>query len=515
MGLGDGDLLEYQVQQPGPVFPRAQPTALAVSAVAYVAAPEKWGIDRGEPPLVYFADVVPGRRAPTPVREGAYAMPWGQERWGLDFGEPPGQARYPDVVPGRELLPLAVSSLTAVAYVPAPTRWGVDNGEPPKAFFPDVLPGRRLPPLPVELLTSVGYVPAIDRWGVDGGQEPWRGVFPDRVWGRRPNPTPDWVTWDPIARTVVRPTFISSTESFGVPEIQNFGALRLVAGASGPIEGGTDVQLSGGVLDMSGVEDTFSDGTVNLVLWTPVVTGSGVVTEAGGTVRLDSGVTAGSTAILRSAGTVENVDVEVVMRSELVSIPTTGTVRALSLGLRVDASNEFRLDIEATRTTATLRIFERLSGMTVVNQTVALGAAVGTMTLRITRVGGRVIALVNGAQVADSTFASAAAAFEMLVGNDAAASSRVVGVVTRYVRAPSVAFGDVPALVFLLRTEATLVVDAPARSVPGAVDIVVTGTSATETLTGGFRYTADDRKVVGRTATTTLVVLNDPTLKRS
>jgi len=510
-GIDDGEPpnnVEYPDRVPGPV-PLPVGT---LTSYGYGQNAAGWGTDSGEPPLAFYPDLQPGRRLPEPVREGAFAYGQAADRWGLDKGETPDKTDWPDF-PGRAR-PVPTALRTEYDYVPAIRQWGLPA--PPWVVYPDRAPGRR--PLPVSALTSYAYGEASGTWGLDGGKIPWLPTYPDFARGKKPLPPPEWISPDVVPRITVFPIFTPSEESSGVPTIQNFGELRLLAGSSGPLEGGTDVQLAGAVVDMSPCSDDFSDGVLNPLLWTAVVVGTGAVVELGSAraVRLDSGTTAGSSAAIRSVDTVTGVDVEVTMVPDTVSLPVGGVVRAASLGLRVDASNEFRLDLEVSPTTIELRIVEHLSGFLVVNQTVTVGAGTpGPVTLRLLRSGGRVIARLNDQTVADAVFVPTAAAFEFLVSNDPVNASRARSRVTLYTRNPAVTFGGVPALAFLLKSEGTIIVEAPRMQLPGAVDVTVAGCSFSETLANGFTYVLGDKKVIGRTAASTLVVLNDPALKES
>ncbi|APU88906.1 hypothetical protein Rctr197k_090 [Virus Rctr197k] len=311
---------------------------------------------------------------------------------------------------------------------------------------------------------------------------------------------------------------IPSEEAFGFPHIKAFGALAVIGDATSPLEGGVPVTLHGAVVDMTTCQDDFSDGVLDAALWTAVTVGDGSVNEIGSArlVKLDTGMTAGSSAAIRSVETVTGVDVEVTITPDLIVLPT-GTARAASLALRVSATTEFRLDLEVTQTATTLRVLQRVNGQTSVDQAMTVGGGVlpGPITLRILRYGGRVLARLNDIEVADAVFVGDAAAFEFLVSNDATNDSRVRSNITWFNRNPAVVFGETLAPAFILKTEGTVIVSAPAHELPDTVTVTVYGCDFSDTVVDGFEYLLGNRKAFGRSSTQSLVVLNDARLKET
>ena len=266
---------------------------------------------------------------------------------------------------------------------------------------------------------------------------------------------------------------------------------------------------------MTRCSDDFSDGVLDPALWTSVVTGTGVVTEIGGAVKLETGTTAGASAAIRSVEMPTGVDVAATFTPD-VTLPIGGTVRAASLALRVDATTEFRLDLEVTRTVSTLRVLERVNGATFLDLPIIVGGPIpGAVTLRLLRSGSRVQARINDQTIVSAVFVGDAASYEFLVSNDATYDSSVRTKVTSYVRSPAVVFGDAQVLSFLFRSDGTVVVATPAHELPDTVTITVYGCGFFDTVVNGFEYVLGDRKVIGRTAAKSLVVLNDVRLKEN
>jgi hypothetical protein len=324
--------------------------------------------------------------------------------------------------------------------------------------------------------------------------------------------------------TVIHFTGIPSEEAFGTLVVQNFATLVNHGAFSGPIDGGTEVLLTGDVIDTSGCSDNFDAGIINLGFWTIIDSGSGFSSPVpeDSTIRFDSGTTPGSVSGLRTIGTMGTTDVQATFLPQLATLTGGAFETIASLALVVTPGvTEFQLSIEMNQTGVQLRMRALINGTTTVNQTAPIrtpGPGVpSTLVPRIVRFGSRVIGILNGTKFCDFPWVMTLANAEVSVRNDPVIASQVTTKISVYQRSPQIVFGTEPAIDFVLfsPTAGTAVVRTPAVPKPQVVSIGATGCSHPESVPMGFTYVIGDRFILEQDATRTLTVLNDPALKES
>lgn len=298
----------------------------------------------------------------------------------------------------------------------------------------------------------------------------------------------------------------------------NLNALLSRGAFSGGLAGGTAVSLTGALLDTADCSDAFTATTVDSGFWTDLSTGSGTVSGLGGRgLRIDSGRTPGSVAGLRTVDTLGNLDVTLDLRSTVRTTPRAAQVVVGTSALQVDAGTRVELRVLANRESVLLQITATVGGTTTVAQTIVLAPAfAGPIALgfRWLRWGRRVIGFLNGARYIDTTWSSAACHLELRVANDATDVARATSTALAYTRFAAIAFGDEPVVDYLIRAGHHAVAQAPARALPGIVDIEAAGCNTTQIAPAAFRYTTGDQLAIGRNATQQLVILNDPRLRK-
>jgi hypothetical protein len=315
----------------------------------------------------------------------------------------------------------------------------------------------------------------------------------------------------PIVAGPVTANGVASAEAIGTPVIEAFGVFRSFGPAVGDIIGGTSVLLAGAILDMGPCRDDFEDGVVG-PLWSVVTAGSGQVVETSGQLRFDSQTTAGSSAGVQSVAKVGDVDIEITAEPTAAQ-PLSSSITVADFALDAGASDQARLQIITTNSGNEVRLALTRSGVT---ETLVLStntAAFPSATVfRFIRKGARLIVYLNGEQVLDAPWSTLPAYIEMGVQNGTTNTRAAMSVET-YERRALVSFGDEPVRTYLSRTEGHLIAVTPEAEQTGTVDITVVGCTSQETIANGFTYTAENRYTMAETATSSLVVLDDPVLR--
>lgn len=118
--------------------------------------------------------------------------------------------------------------------------------------------------------------------------------------------------------------------------------LILVTPGSGPVSGGTRVEIAAfGLLDTS-MDDPFDGVVVDPALWTVAVNGAGsAASESDGRLHLDVGAGAAAYARITSIATVTDTDAEVsfAVQTDVVALPPATPVELAVLSLWIDANN--------------------------------------------------------------------------------------------------------------------------------------------------------------------------------
>lgn len=296
-----------------------------------------------------------------------------------------------------------------------------------------------------------------------------------------------------------------------------------ISPSTGSFRGGAGIALYGGQLDISDAQDDFSSGLL-APRWTDVSTGSGTVVEQA-TARVlafDTGTTPGSTARVRSTtNTLLDVDVSCTFRRTLdqrvrglgknvygVLGLTTGTTK-MELALVAEGRERF--------------VILRMASSGVAEPEILLipdtdpPTALPRTTLRILRGQGQIVVFVGDAPVLRFESPNVAMAIEIGIENDATLATRTQAVVSEYLRRPVVVLGTEPIEDLRLVGRSQAYGTVPALNIPDdvAVDVLVTAvTGAPATLTAGFTYTIDIDLYRFRDAGASLIVLNDPQMRR-
>jgi hypothetical protein len=294
---------------------------------------------------------------------------------------------------------------------------------------------------------------------------------------------------------------------------------------SADFQAGAQVIMVGGALDMSPVSDDFSGAGISGV-WTNASSGSGSVTPqpTNFTLVFDSGATAGSAALLRSAGQVFDVDAELTFRVTKDQRPPTGGAAIVygEIALRISATT--RVSIQATLDDLgrSVLAFTEVNGSQAVARTVLVAPTPNTVgvqtTLRLLRAGSMVFLFAGGQLMFSFDWHSDSANIEVGVRNDPVKTSEVTMSATGYVRRPVIVFGSVPMLDFVPRGTMHALGSSP--SVPNnydTVDLRITGfnPSAPLTLPKYFTFTRKtDLVQFDMGFGHSLTVTNDPSLSK-
>lgn len=304
---------------------------------------------------------------------------------------------------------------------------------------------------------------------------------------------------------------------------------------TGPREGGTEVRVISPAADMSACNDDFADGSLSAI-WTDTSTGTGFARERldDPVIELSTGVTAGSTAGLRTVATPNDLDASITIEIETATIPFASSLLVFGeLAIVVDptpsSETDFRIRVEATGGGRQARVIARIGGQTVLNQFTVIGSVgLGTdvaqgavATFRLLRTGNRVLAFANETTLVDATWVPDAGAVGFQVLNDPTDDSYVLARARSYLRLPVVVFGTEPMTTITFQGDDRVVGLTPA--VPDAqcgdplvVDINIEGCGgATDSAADAFTYTLDPERIRFTQGTQrALIVCNDPVLRR-
>jgi hypothetical protein len=261
----------------------------------------------------------------------------------------------------------------------------------------------------------------------------------------------------------------------------DFGISRTL----GVTTGGENVTLFGSALDMTTCTPDFTDATLDPGFWTDLSSGSGEVLEvaASQALRLNTGVTAGSVAGVRTVQVASDVDVEV---QAVVLVEDPLVQSAFELALYVSADTDFRISVLAGEVTLTVRE----NAQTLFNQVIATTG--GSPQIRLLRVDENVFVFLGGALVTTASWVATDAQVELRARNSATSASQVATRVTRYLRRPVVVFADQPLTNIEVVSPDQALAVTPARNLPGPVDVRLTGCETTkDTIPSAFRYFLD------------------------
>jgi len=298
--------------------------------------------------------------------------------------------------------------------------------------------------------------------------------------------------------------------------------------AGGPIEGGTDLIMSGGsdayarpyVYTDTTFDDDFTGAVIDVALWWTGVTGSGTVTQDD-RLLLRSGTTPNSSARLTSVGTFGATgafEAAFTIETDVIDQPPADTTRLFDFELQVDASNYFRVsrEFDASLPAGSRHIFRFLcvvGGTTV--EDVITPSTMLSGTIRITRVRNRVIVEANGTRIYDAApFTVTAASVVFRVANPSATHPYDFTTSVDDFSCPTVVlFGDEPALI--REVSASLVrVESPAVATPRTVSITVwTAAGLALTVPDAFTYELSFEFLILQEAGTTIGLVGDRTLR--
>lgn len=308
-------------------------------------------------------------------------------------------------------------------------------------------------------------------------------------------------------------TGIPTSEAVPTPLVQLFGGVFL-NDAFGPTTGGKLVSITAPGVTMSNVQDDFQDGVIDLVLWTPVVTGTAYAIESAGTLRLNTSLGASSSYVLRSVDTWSDVDASVDC-SARVNARTGTDASSFWLGLYASATTYARLSVEMKRWEKTIILTGVSAGYDVLS--VELPAASATqMGLRLLRYNGNLHVYVNGVKIGVFPWSNEAAYVEMGVENDSNGATSLVASMSNYLRRPIIVFDDVPMETVLRFSEGRVDGYSPAHRLAGVVPVHVGTDIGSFDLNDTYEYQpAIDYKQVGTNGTDTLTVLSDTIVREA
>lgn len=299
--------------------------------------------------------------------------------------------------------------------------------------------------------------------------------------------------------------------------------------ADGPIEGGTILTLIGGTtggsanvfIDTSR-DDPFTGAVIDLAKWVASTAGSGTVVQDDD-LRLRSGTTVASEAVLTSVGTfdrVSEVQVAFSIVTSVVRLPPAATTRFLDFELRVNNSNYFRVSREydaglpAGRRDI-FRVICVVGGATVEHVIIPSDTRGGI--LRLTRVRNRVIVRANSFVIYDGApfVAQAPASVVFRAVNPSATQPYDFTVaLDDFVVPVMVLFGNEPALVREVAAD-YIRSESPEIRTPRTVSLrVYTASGFLTELVDAFGYFLTfEFRVLSNPAGTSIGIVNDRALR--
>lgn len=298
---------------------------------------------------------------------------------------------------------------------------------------------------------------------------------------------------------------VESTSEVFAPDIRRDVDFS-ISQVTGATTGGQRVVLSGSALDMSACTPDFSDGSLDSSFWADISSGSGEVLEvsAAQALRLNTGISPGSVAGVRTVRAASDIDVEV---QATVLVEDAQVLSAFELALYVSGDTDLRLSVLAGQVTLSVRE----GGKTLFDEAIATSG--GSPQLRLLRADENVFVFLGGALVTVASWVTLDAQVELRVRNSPTLSSQAAARVSRYLRRPVVLFAAQPLTDIQVagRNQAQAVI--PARSLPGPVDVRLTGCdTVSDTLPAAFRYFLDPSlaRVFGVPGGARITAISDP-----
>ena len=308
-----------------------------------------------------------------------------------------------------------------------------------------------------------------------------------------------------IAGPLIAP-FIDASPTFFTPTITRTVDFSINV-TDGLTTGNEPIILLGSALDMSSCTPDFTDGTIDPGFWTDISTNSGEVLEVVATqsLRLNTGVTPNSVAGVRTVELAADLDIEVAAVS-LVADPTV--TAAFELALYVSSTTDFRLIVGANGS-ITMQVQE--NGNFTFNQQIATTG--GSPQFRLLRVDSTVFVFLGGTLVTTAAWVATDCNIELLAENNPTATSQAATRVSQYLRRPVVVFDTTPLTDIEVISPDQALATTPARNLPGAIDVRLTGcTTTTDTIADAFTYELDPvfPKVLNIPNQATLTAISDP-----
>jgi hypothetical protein len=300
-------------------------------------------------------------------------------------------------------------------------------------------------------------------------------------------------------------------EGIGLAPVPTPPTEPAITPSEGPLAGGTEVTIVTTAADMAGCSDDFSDGVIGS-LWSDISSGSGSAVEQSldQQIVLDTGLTPGSVAGLRTVARPLNVDVE----ATFVKLPTTtiapletSEVTIAKLALVVDDTpgqeTDFVIRVETNRTVRTFHLQIRQNGQYMADQSLIIGQSfpddATSVVLRLLRAGSRVVVFRNRSLLLTADWIPTSAQVEMSVANDAVDVSQAIVAVRSYKRLPVVEFGTEPMVTTTFQRATRIVGQTPPAqrcADPAVVDVRVTGCGNTQaTKQDGFTFTLNSELI--------------------
>lgn len=122
-------------------------------------------------------------------------------------------------------------------------------------------------------------------------------------------------------------------------------AVDTVAPDSGPSTGGQDFVISGNNFDFTTYDDDFTGGSLDLVKWTDISSGTGSVSTGSTHLLLNSGATAGSVGGIEMNIPLVNAQFESRVQIPSISILPSSTINLYTMQLYVDVNNYSNVEV--------------------------------------------------------------------------------------------------------------------------------------------------------------------------
>ena len=261
----------------------------------------------------------------------------------------------------------------------------------------------------------------------------------------------------------------------------------------GPVTGGTSVVISGDGFDMSECSDLFHDASLD-PMWSTIDSGSGSAVELIGSLRLNTGTTIGSISGIRTAETVDDIDVKIRVNSlnDFIVRPKDKVITT-KFGLFIDSGNYVYVQINRGISRGSVSAIAVDGGITVVDFT---SSSVNfSKNLRLLRINNRVIILLGNIIFADFVWTNKLANVEISVDN-LNENIDVQTEILHYIRNPLVLFFNEPMLDQIVVGDTRIRGTTPESlgRLPGIVGVKVKGCN--ELDFGAFEYRLPDNLLV-------------------